>query len=244
MWSIVPFKVLNRGKQRLAGVLTEPERAGLSRAMIEDLLNALLKVQSLEGMLVVSDDKGASLLAQKYGLELVIEDSSGDSGLNSAVKCAIDRLQTLSIDDFMVIHGDLPLVSPDDITNLIHHHRRSGKPMLTLVPDRWRSGTNCLLSSSCQAVPIRFGEDSMTKHLKAAEQQGIPSRVAEFPSIMFDIDTPLDLQELIRRLDTMNGSLAVNTRAFLDTIDRKRLLAYSTVAGGGNYAMPEHEVLQ
>ena len=52
MWSIVPFKVLTQGKQRLASMLSTRERSGLSRAMIEDLLTALRQVQQLNGILI------------------------------------------------------------------------------------------------------------------------------------------------------------------------------------------------
>ena len=244
MWCIVPFKVLTRGKQRLAGVLTECERSGLSRAMIEDLLTALRQVQSLKGMLMVSDDVDAAPLAQKYGLDLVIEDSSLGSGLNSAVNCAIDGLMAASINDFMVIHGDIPLVTPVDITNLIQGHRHCGNPLLTLVPDRWRKGTNCMLSSSCTPMPVRFGEDSLTRHRRAAEQRGISSRIAEVPSIMFDVDTSIDLRELLRRLDTMDPGLAVHTRAFLVAIDGKRFLEPSSATADRHCTGHRHEVLQ
>lgn len=244
MWSIVPYKTLTRGKQRLAGVLTEPERAGLSRAMIEDLLSALQKVQSLEGMLMVSDDEGAAPLAQKYGLDLVIEDKSRKSGLNSAVNCAIARLQTLSIDDFMVIHGDLPLVLPADITRLILQHQCDGKPLLTLVPDRWNTGTNCLLSSSCNDIPVCFGKDSLSRHRQSAEQRGIPCKVKKVPSIMFDVDTPADLRELLRRLDTMDMNVAVNTRAFLHTIRDERFREPLSTDIDRHYTGHRHEVLQ
>ena len=232
MWSIVPFKILARGKQRLAGMLTERERAALSRAMIEDLLSALVQVQLLEGILMVSDDDGAAHFAQKYGLDLINEDRTPGPGLNNAVNCAINYLMSSSIHDIMVIHGDMPLVSAADLSGLIQGHQRHGKPALTLVSDRWRKGTNCLISSSRDAIPACFGKDSLSKHRRAAQQHGVPCRIAEVPSIMFDIDTPADLEELARRLDTLDGSIAVNTRTFLQGIDRGRFHDGTVVAAG------------
>lgn len=244
MWSIIPFKVLTQGKQRLAGVLTERERAGLCCAMIEDLLTALQQVSLLEGILMVSDDAGAARLAKKYGLDLVKEDRSRGSGLNSAVNCATDRLMSANINDIMVIHGDLPLVSTTDLSNLIQHHRLLDKPALTLVPDRWGKGTNCLISSSCPTIPVCFGKDSLSKHRHSAELQGINIRLAEIPSIMFDVDTPADLRELLRRLDTLDRGLAVHTRTFLDIIDAGRCRETTSARIDRHYAIPKQGVLR
>lgn len=244
MWSIVPFKILTRGKQRLAGLLTERERAALSGAMIEDLLTALVQVQSLEGILMVSDDDGAALLTQKYGLDLINEDRSLGPGLNNAVNCAIDYLVSSSVHDIMVIHGDMPLVSAADLSDLIQGHRRRGKPALTLVPDRWRKGTNCLISSSRTAIPPCFGKDSLSKHRQVAQQQGVPFRIAEIPSIMFDIDTPADLWELAVRLGTVDGNLAANTRSFVNSIDRERFRESCFVSAEELNTAPSREALR
>ena len=219
MWCIVPFKILTRGKQRLAGMLPDRQRAGLCRAMIEDLLCALQQVQLLEGTLIVSDDAEAAGLAQKYGMDVIDEDGSRGAGLNHAVNTAIERLTAASISDIMIIHGDLPLVTAADLTTLIQHHARHGKRLLTLVPDRWGRGSNCLIASSCSPIPICFGTDSLAQHRRAAAQQGIPFRTAEVPSIMFDIDTPADLLELKHRLNTMDSGSASRTRHFLETLD-------------------------
>lgn len=244
MWSIVPFKVLTQGKQRLASMLSTRERGGLSRAMIEDLLTALRQVQQLNGILIVSDDSEAMQLAGQYGVAAIREDHSRGAGLNNAVNCALDRLNSASVDDVMIIHGDLPLVSPADLSGLITQHLQLGRPALTLVPDRWRRGTNCLLSSGGSTVPPCFGKDSLARHQQSAEQQGIPFQIMEVASVMFDIDTPADLRELNRALGGMDGSVAVNTRSILETIDEARFLEPSSETVGRNYAKPKHEVLQ
>ena len=219
MWSIVPFKVLTQGKQRLASMLSTRERSGLSRAMIEDLLTALRQVQQLNGILIVSDDSEAVQLAEQYGVAVIREDRSRGAGLNNAVNCALDRLNSASVDDVMIIHGDLPLVSPADLSGLITQHLQLGRPALTLVPDRWRRGTNCLLSSGGNTVPPCFGKDSLARHQHAARQRDIPFRTAELTSVMFDIDTPADLLELKHCLGSMDSTIAPRTRHYLDTLD-------------------------
>jgi len=232
MWSIVPFKVLTRGKQRLAGMLSGRERTGLSMAMIEDLLSTLRQVQLLDGTLIVSDDAAATALAEKYGMTAIREDETRGKGLNNAINWAITRLNSVSVNDVMIIHGDLPMVSPTDLAGLISQHLQLGRPALTLVPDRWQRGTNCLLSTSGSAIPLCFGEDSLARHLRAAEQQGIVLQTAQTPSIMFDIDTPADLLELKQRLQSMDNSIAPHTRRFLDTLDLAQIPKPCTVQDG------------
>jgi len=244
MWSIVPFKVLTRGKQRLAGMLSGRERTGLSMAMIEDLFSTLRQVQLLDGTLIVSDDSAAAALAEKYGMTAIREDESRGKGLNNAINLAITRLDSTSVNDVMIIHGDLPMVSPTDLTGLISQHLQLGRPALTLVPDRWQRGTNCLLRTSGAAIPLCFGDDSLARHLRAAEQKGIPLQTVSVPSIMLDIDTPADLRELTRRLGTMDNNTAVNTRTFLNSIDRERLMEPSPLPGDGLFVSTEYEVLQ
>lgn len=219
MWSIVPFKVQTRGKRRLAGMLSRRERTGLSRAMIEDLLNTLRQVQLLDGNVIVSDDAVATALAEKYTMTAIREDETRGKGLNNAISWAITRLNTASVNDVMIIHGDLPMVSPADLTGLISQHLQLERPAFTLVPDRWRRGTNCLLSTSVPAIPLCFGEGSLVRHQRAAEQQGVPLQTVEIPSIMFDIDTPADLLELKQRLQSMDNGIAPHTRRFLETLD-------------------------
>jgi len=46
--AVVPVKDLRNAKQRLAGVLGPPARTALFRAMLEDVLEALSGVASLE----------------------------------------------------------------------------------------------------------------------------------------------------------------------------------------------------
>ena len=60
-------------KQRLAGVLTQTQRATLMMAMIEDVLTALAKVQGLTGRLLVTRDARLHALAARYGAEVLCE---------------------------------------------------------------------------------------------------------------------------------------------------------------------------
>ena len=73
MWAVIPVKQLEMSKQRLAGVLTQTQRATLMMAMIEDVLTALAKVQGLTGRLLVTRDVRLHTLAARYGAEVLCE---------------------------------------------------------------------------------------------------------------------------------------------------------------------------
>ena len=73
MWAVIPVKQLAMSKQRLAGVLTQTQRATLMIAMIEDVLTALAKVQGLTGRLLVTRDARLHALAARYGADVLCE---------------------------------------------------------------------------------------------------------------------------------------------------------------------------
>ena len=76
LWALIPVKDFVNAKQRLSGVLSPSERRGLSQAMVEDMLVCLGHVPGIDGILLVSDDPGAGLLAYRYGAR-VLKDRSG-----------------------------------------------------------------------------------------------------------------------------------------------------------------------
>ena len=54
-------------------------------------------------------------------------------------------------------------------------------------------GSNAILCSPADAMPLRFGENSFFPHLAAARAHGIEPNVIHLPRIALDIDTPEDL---------------------------------------------------
>ncbi len=54
-------------------------------------------------------------------------------------------------------------------------------------------GSNAILMSPPDAVPLRFGDDSFRPHLAAARAAGIEPTIVHLPGIALDIDNPADL---------------------------------------------------
>ena len=92
--------------------------------------------------------------------------------------------------------GDVPLVSPADIRHLLDIHR--SKPGFTIVPARDERGSNAIVCSPADLVPLRFGADSFFPHLAAARACGVEPTTVHLPRIALDIDEPADLAEFMK----------------------------------------------
>jgi 2-phospho-L-lactate/phosphoenolpyruvate guanylyltransferase len=189
LWAVVPVKELDRAKMRLAPLLPPRLRRALMLAMLEDVLAALAATSGLAGLAMVTIDPAAAWLAAKYGAR-VIEAGARD-GHTGAVSAAARLLAEESCPGMLTLPGDVPLVSPEEIASLIAAHRPA--PAFTIAPSRDQHGSNAVICSPPDAVPLRFGEDSFFPHLRAAEACAIRPTVLHLPGIALDVDTPEDL---------------------------------------------------
>lgn len=190
--AVVPFKGTAQAKQRLAAALTPPQRQALALAMLGDVLQTLSAVDELRGVLVVTTDPAAAALAAQFGAQ-VSSDHACD-GHTGAVMGAANRLASQGL-GLMTVPGDIPLVAPDDIRQLLSMHAPAAG--FTIVPAQDDKGSNAVLCTPANAVPLRFGDDSFFPHLAAAKAHGIEPRVIRLPRIALDIDTPEDLAQFL-----------------------------------------------
>jgi 2-phospho-L-lactate guanylyltransferase len=188
IWAVVPVKETATAKQRLASALSQPMRTALALAMLEDVLAALAGVRGLAGIMVVTIDETAQLLAQRYGA--VISTDACRDGHTAAVMTAAQRLATVG-DAMLTIPGDVPLATSAEIERVIDAHRNGSR--FVIVPARDERGSNAILAAPADAVPLRFGEDSFFPHLAAARNCGLEPAILPLPGIGLDIDTPDDL---------------------------------------------------
>lgn len=189
LWAVVPVKELGGAKQRLSPLLTPALRQALMRAMLEDVLTALAAVPELAGVLVVTVDPQAGRLAHRYGAG--VSESGARDGHTGAVAAAARRLAAEGRGGMLTLPGDVPLVTPAEIAALIAAHGPA--PAFTIAPSRDERGSNAVLCSPPDCVPLRFGEDSFFPHLRVAEARGITPCVRRLPGLALDIDTPEDL---------------------------------------------------
>lgn len=193
LWAIVPVKPLRRGKSRLAGALTEDERTELNQSLLKHTIETLSGLKEIEQVLVVSRDPQALTIARNHGARTVRED--GQPQLNTALKRATVVAQVYATRGVLVLPADLPLISKDDILELLN--RAVDPPVVVIAPDRHEKGTNALLISPSGLIEYDFGENSFERHCQQARNAGARLEIVNLPSLGLDLDLPEDL-ELVR----------------------------------------------
>ena len=205
MWAVVPLKRFVDAKQRLAEVLSPAERKGLVAAMVHDVLSALAQASGLAGVLLVSREPEAAAIAAHYSAQLFAEPPGAD--LSEAVQAAGGYLMANDgAGATMILPADMPLVRGTDIDQVLSQHQR-----LTLVPDAIGDGTNCIISTPPNLIRYQFDGHSFKPHVEAAYAIDTTPQIVRNENFALDIDTPLDLDELLDR------SEPCQTRTYLET---------------------------
>jgi 2-phospho-L-lactate guanylyltransferase len=196
IWAIVPVKPLRRGKSRLAGALSEEERAELNQSLLQHTLNVLKDIKELEQVLVISRDPHALAVARQYDARTVRED--GQPELNTALTRATVIAQIHATRGVLILPADLPLISRQDVLTLIT--KAVEPPVVVIAPDRHHKGTNALLISPSGLIEYDFGENSFQRHCERARQAGARLEIVDLPSLGLDLDLPEDL-EIVREIE-------------------------------------------
>jgi len=213
--AILPIKSFGAAKQRLGELLGAGSRQALARAMFADVLSALRHVPALDEIAVVTGDRSAEWAARAERV-LVLADPT-EEGQSAAALIGVRHALSEGFDRALLVPGDAPLLDPAELTALLES-QRAGRGA-AIVPDRHGTGTNALLLSPPDAFEPSFGPDSFARHVAAAEAAGICCSVDELPSLTLDVDTPDDLAEVARRLESRRG-LAPQTRGALSQLER------------------------
>jgi 2-phospho-L-lactate/phosphoenolpyruvate guanylyltransferase len=199
-WAIVPVKPLQRGKSRLAEVLTQEERLDLNRRLLAHTMDTLTAIPEIEHVLVISRDQAALALAREYGARTVQE--HGAPQLNIALTRATIVARTYATRGVLILPADLPLITPEDIQTLLS--RAVDPPVVVISPDRHRQGTNALLVCPAGVIEYEFGPGSFQRHCARARQAGAHLEICELPSLALDMDLPEDLELVSQTLEKLN----------------------------------------
>lgn len=220
IWAVVPVKAFEGAKQRLSSALSPNERRLLATTMLEDVLDAVSVVRELAGVLVVTVDPAATSLAARYGARVVTD--GAEDGHTGAVTAAARLLIREGRAGMMTMPGDIPRLTSAEIAATLAAHQAA--PSFTIVPAHDDLGSNTIVMSPPDAVPLRFGEDSFYPHLDAARARGVEPLVVRHPGIGMDIDNPADLVTFLN----MAPPVRTRTLAFLEGAGiADRLLAAS-----------------
>ena len=192
MWGIIPIKNVNEAKHRLRSILSPKERRELFVVMFEDVLATMMKVPELDSVSVATICPTAGEIARRKGASII---STGlEKGQTAAVAMAANALYEDGIESMLMIPGDVPLVTVEEIQRVLEVHGK--EPSITIVPSRDEKGSNCIVLSPTTALPLCFGANSYFPHLENARKHGLELNTTKLHGIGLDIDTPEDLLEL------------------------------------------------
>lgn len=181
---IVPLKAFSLAKGRLAGALSDDERATLARRCAAAVIGAAGEWP----VYVVTNDDDVARWARTTGARIVTD---AGSGLDAAVDAGRRAAVADGAAHVVVAHGDLPLA------RRLNHVVVAGA--VTLVPDRRRDGTNVLAVPAGCPFTTSYGPGSFERHREGAERAGLDVRVIDDPDLALDLDTVDDLAELASR---------------------------------------------
>ncbi|MFC3106419.1 2-phospho-L-lactate guanylyltransferase [Undibacterium arcticum] len=219
LWAVVPVKSFACAKQRLMSLLSSQERAGLARAMFEDVLRVLAHSPHLAGTIVVTSDADAIAIAHAAGVGVL--DDSANAGLVPAVQLAAQHLACAKRAGMLVVPADLPLITAADIELIALAHQVS--PSITLVAASNDGGTNALACSPPAALPFCFGEDSFRRHRDAALSLGLVPRVLTLPRFGRDIDRPDDLFAFLQHPSPTRSYAYLTNRGIAQRLRHRQL---------------------
>jgi 2-phospho-L-lactate guanylyltransferase len=232
--AVVPLRDGMSGKSRLATGLDPAARRRLVVALARHVLEVLASSPRVTRVVVVTADEpfarrvlaSAPVLIGGPGpvrqFELpnrsqtadVIAEPPGRPGLNAALDHARRGVRAASAGPvrLLVVHADLPLLTPDDVTAVL-----DAPADVVVATDRHGTGTNLLalplLFPSCQdesrvdrrhvltasgeqEYGFRFGTGSRAAHEAEASRLGLSSAVVHRPGTAADLDTVDDLADL------------------------------------------------
>ena len=182
----VPVKSLERAKGRLSEALEPLERAALTLAMLEDVLDACLQIPGWQTW-VISPDEAVLEVSARRRARPVIEE---DPGLLAAIHQVEE--EAANADALAIVLGDLPLLTAPALSRLLH----TIGPVVA-APSGSDKGTNVLLRRPPGVIAPRFGTDSFRKHREGAEMRGVPFAEVDSVETAFDLDRREDVPTLL-----------------------------------------------
>jgi 2-phospho-L-lactate guanylyltransferase len=195
LWAVVPVKQLAEAKHRLSRAFPPEFRRALAVEMLEDVLESLSRASGIAGIVVVTIDPEMSQIARRRGARVLTDGAT--SGHTGAVMAAVRVLVAEGREGMLTLPGDIPGVTAAEIDVLLAQHGPS--PAFTIAPAHDGRGSNAVLSSPADLVPLAFGNDSFLPHLAAARRRGIEPQVVRLERLGLDIDNPEDLEAFVKR---------------------------------------------
>jgi 2-phospho-L-lactate guanylyltransferase len=212
----VPVKSPQASKTRLVPVLSTAERATLTIALLEDVLDACLDQEGWETW-VISSDRDIRQVARSRQARAVTERGST---LLQAIR-QVEEDAGGKTRELAVVLGDLPYLTAQELAAAL-----ATQGSVVAAPAASDGGTNLLLRRPPSIIRARFGPASFAKHRWAARRAGVPMSEIRGEGLERDLDRPEDLARLIASRHpgrTLSACIAMGlpSRLVLDPVATK-----------------------
>lgn len=191
---VVPVKPAAHGKSRLAGLLTDVERADLVRAMALDTIAAARSTAGVRRVVVVTADEPLRDALSAAGpsevpVEVVDEPDRSPDPLNAALRAgaAASRRREPGA-AVAALLGDLPGLRADDLAQAL---RAAARHPRAFVTDAQGAGTTLLAVAPGTDLDPRFGRGSARAHAAAGS---VELDVPPASTLRHDVDLPEHLR--------------------------------------------------
>lgn len=193
IFALLPVKSPKNAKQRLNGFLSPDQREILARLMYEHTLAELCQAAGIDQVVVITSDPDIAEHARRRNV-LVFEESEQRSHSASADGACLRAIE-LGATTVLLVPIDVPLATNADFERLA----AAASPGVVIVPSADGTGTNALVRTPPDVIESRFGPSSFHIHSELARARGIRAEILRLPGLMFDIDTPDDVAQLLER---------------------------------------------
>jgi 2-phospho-L-lactate guanylyltransferase len=190
--AIVPFKSRGNRKTRLSQRLALKERDHLAETLFRHVIDVLISSNQISGIMILSPVQ----ICDSHCRWMVDQ----GRGLNAELEAA---RQTLPAHNLIVVHADLPFLTPGDVNALAT--RAAGG--CAIAPDRHETGTNAIAITAATSFAFAFGAHSFHQH---AANAWYKAAIVHRPGLALDIDTQDDLDHALSKgfsFDAMQARL-------------------------------------
>ncbi|MES9926419.1 MAG: 2-phospho-L-lactate guanylyltransferase [Candidatus Thiodiazotropha endolucinida] len=195
IWALVPLKALAQVKKRLAPALTAELRRELVLAMAQDVVSALLGVDLITRVLLVTNESSATHSFTTMGADIFEPERLGE--LNPELEQAAAYAKSQGAEVVLIVHADLPLLTAMAVRDFI----ATASPAIPRAAAcKAGAGTNLLLTGLPLQFPLVFGYDSLSGFRQKFTAHNKKMDVVMHPLLALDIDTPDDLQTLLSKI--------------------------------------------
>jgi 2-phospho-L-lactate guanylyltransferase len=166
----------------------------LAEAMFRDVLSAALSSKRADRAAVVTSDRRLLAIAAAAGALAI--DEGYPRGLNAAVAIASSSLKQAGATVLCTVLSDIPMVTGEDIDAAFA--AMPAERAAVLVPSRDLTGTNIIVRAPADAIPTRFGRQSLVRHLEECRTADVTPQILCLARPALDLDLPEDLYEFVR----------------------------------------------